>query len=238
MKKTHKIIMLPTEDASHLCKHIRTSGNELSYFQIPEKSHTWRPQHLYILSNDEIKEGDWHYHRDAAGDKHILLKGRDFEPNMKFCSKIIATTDPKLKVKVGLHSMDGTITEVSRSLPQIPQSLIEYYAKHQPEEVELEYEWIKRRRNQYKEDRKYELKIQNNEVVWVEPEEKVCINSCARGTLSHCKENGCEWLKPKETLYTREEVEKLTHDSYLAGALANAKGQDMGDYWKWKKKNL
>jgi hypothetical protein len=231
MKKTHKIIILPTEDASHLCKHIRTSGNELSYFQIPEKSHTWRPQNLYILSDDEIKEGDWYYdsiYQDVVNEKEGNICSK--------CYKIIATTDPKLVFRYkGYEYGTGDKIDAMVYLPQISQSLVKYYAKHQPEEVELEYYTIEEYPNR---DSWHLDTDENNEVVWVEPEEKVCINSCARGTLSHCKENGCEWLKPKETLYTREEVEKLTHDSYLAGALANAKGQDMGDYWKWKKKNL
>jgi hypothetical protein len=69
------------------------------------------------------------------------------------------------------------------------------------------------------------LKLRDNEVVWVEPRTMSIVEY-----MNEQHEVG--------KLYTSEEVEKLTHDSYLAGALANAKGQDMGDYWKWKKKNL
>ncbi len=51
--------------------------------------------------------------------------------------KILATPDPKLR-KIIAGGGEGN-AEIGRFLPQIPQSLIEYYAKHQPEYVELEY---------------------------------------------------------------------------------------------------
>ena len=59
MKKTYKVVMLPTTEASNLC--IDTSCDELNYFTPEGKStlHT-KCQNLYILSDEEIKEGDWY----------------------------------------------------------------------------------------------------------------------------------------------------------------------------------
>jgi hypothetical protein len=235
MKQTHKIVMLSTIDRDSKLWY----SNDGQYMYDPLGVYDAKPQHLYILSDDEIKEGDWYAYKDRFLDGTVKTQ-EDFEQanwNIKQCEanetaytqraqqgknakngicgcyKIIATTDPKLKVKIHLNSMDGTITETSREIPQIPQSLVEYYAKHQPEEVELEYdEWI---------DRPYSLKLKNNEVVFKE-ERPVLLSEIMTG----------------QKLYTHEEVEKLTHTTFLAGALANARGKDMGEYWKWHKENL
>jgi len=58
MKKTHKVVMLATEKASNLCLAdtklvlIKEAKYNLSNIKV---------QHLYIISDDEIKEGDWWY---------------------------------------------------------------------------------------------------------------------------------------------------------------------------------
>ena len=203
MKKTHKIVMLSTEDINGLVKVNGTLRVEKGMFNYPKKLYPdAQQQHLYILSNDEIKEGDWYYDIDTeCFEKAIgydVLSANECED----CYKIIASTDPKL------------------DLPQIPQSLIEYYADHHPEEIELKSIDVRVDPDEPNDMAIFseELKLQDNKVVWVEP-----------------------YVQPNakiEKLYTREEVEKLTHAAYLAGALANARGKDMFEYWKWHKTNL
>lgn len=65
-------------------------------------------QHLYILSNDEIKEGDWCISMNLAYKKPFqctnLLYAKEYN-----CKKILATTDTSLK------------------LPQIPTTFIQQY---------------------------------------------------------------------------------------------------------------
>ena len=53
---------------------------------------TIRPQHLYILSNEEIKESDWVFHLDS---KTIIKYDSDEKANNSY-KKIIATTDKSI----------------------------------------------------------------------------------------------------------------------------------------------
>ena len=241
MKKQHKIVMLPTEDiGALLCEYKDGLSTNLDRL-LPHNN-----KHLYILSDDEIKEGDYIY------DSVINEVNKVFHGTIVIGQdrKIIATTDPKLQVD---NVLDLTLEKFGKKhLPQIPKSLVEYYAKHQPEEVELEYDCQVKAINYGTKDkpekvqnydewttvgelssygllgvqRREKLKLQNNEVVWVEP---------IKGQMALTKVNG---TLQAETLYTSQEVERLTHNAFLAGALANAKDKDMGEYWKWKKKNL
>lgn len=93
--------------------HYVTNGDGLS------------PQHLYILSDDEIKEGDWcielGFNRIFQVEKESLTK--DY---IKNCKKIIATTNTSL----GLSDVGKAgyfIDEFHPILPQPSQSFIEKY---------------------------------------------------------------------------------------------------------------
>jgi hypothetical protein len=120
MKQKKQIIMLPSEKPSQIFK----ASNGLNYY--PKPLHQVIPeqavfQHLYILSDEEIKEGDWYYNNTGRAIeylKHLLPS------DGKYCKKIIATTDPEL------------------NCPQIPQHIIEAYVKKPFDEVEVEYEYL------------------------------------------------------------------------------------------------
>jgi hypothetical protein len=64
MKKTVKVVMLATEKAEDC---LYTSSNKLFYHKgyLPQdylKNHlNGKSYHLYLISNDEIKEGDWYF---------------------------------------------------------------------------------------------------------------------------------------------------------------------------------
>jgi hypothetical protein len=219
-----KIIMLPTEDKFSYIGKYKDTG-DLVYndkTDIPRGE----MQHLYILSDDDIKEGDWVFDGDEVW-RCDDYKEEFKSPYSDEFKKIIATTDPKLKVKVGLHSMDGTITEVSRSLPQIPQSLVEHYAKNQPEEVELEYN-VTYYANPDDNTQIVNLKLQNNEVVWVEPKMTTGFKE-----LDEVLYKGATPSQiVGEKLYTREEVERLCKSAWLHGM--RTEGEKFSD-WKNKK---
>src|SRR3990167_2003097 len=92
--KRCKVVMLSTEKASLLYKQ----GREL-YLKDERfiKDSFWEnrtPQHLYILSDEEIKEGDWmlsHSNVVCQAANSTLVNCVSIE-NTK-CRKIIATTD-------------------------------------------------------------------------------------------------------------------------------------------------
>jgi len=87
-------------------------------------------QHLYILSDEEIKEGDWYINNGVvfrADDK--FDKGNNPNQN-KNNKKIIATTDSSLKTSIfSDDSQDLMKAAVYKEceLAQIPQEFLEHY---------------------------------------------------------------------------------------------------------------
>lgn len=71
----------------------------------------YQPQHLYLVSDMEIKEGDWCYHR--SHEPYTVGKASKQTIMHWGCKKIEATTDKSL------------------GLPLIPQSFIEEYVQKQ-----------------------------------------------------------------------------------------------------------
>ena len=234
MIKKHKIVMLPTEDNSLLGVHNRKgllyAKNEGWCYIV--KHDYIQPQHLYILSDDEIKEGDWIYNKSRNFGKKIYKCQRVSESNDGFpykvsnpikgdeamylnsrTFKVIATNDPKL-TKVDEISGENVWTSL---IPQIPQSFIEYYAKHQPEYVEMEYECINK------------LKLVNNEIVWVEPD-----NELNLATNKFYMERAMKVpVSVEEKLYTREELEGFAfHTAQIC------QGMNDLEIEQWIKENL
>ena len=134
-----KVHMLPTEDTTDII--IRTKGNMQNqpflkrYYGHAMKDMGDYYTHLYFTTDEEIKEGDWIFEMDL---NTINQAGKDynFGFGIKHDRKIIATTDPKLKVITGMAG-SGT----GEPLPQIPQSFIEEYCKAGGiDEVLVEYE--------------------------------------------------------------------------------------------------
>ena len=126
-------------------------------------------QHLYIISNEDIKEGDWYvsYMLDTSDLSNILtvpdtIKKANFnntnefiiEPYSKYCKKIIATTDESLKIDNDITNQTSVIWDKrdiervivgSKSFPKPSDSFIskyieEYNAVRQITKVLVEYE--------------------------------------------------------------------------------------------------
>lgn len=132
MKKTCKVIMLPTDKASKLCLAddnklvLSDKGEDLDYII--------NRQHLYITSDDEIKKGDWTidigckepHGRLTTIDNQTELDRYINADNGYNIKKVIASTDPSL------------------GLPLIPESFIQAYVKAEGkiDEVQVEYEEI------------------------------------------------------------------------------------------------
>lgn len=102
--KEHSVVMLPSEKASGL--DLNPHDNKLSIEKLVFTH--YNPQHLYWLSDEEIKEGDWvlvyyrdkwHLHKtsykDAIG--WIMIGDYTFDQTSEY-KKIIATTNPELNL--------------------------------------------------------------------------------------------------------------------------------------------
>lgn len=133
--KPAKVVMLPTEKASEFYKYEPSNGNNLLYYRKgveSELSINIKPQHLYILSDDEIKEVDWYLgisntiHRATSDGIASLATAT---PRVK---KIITTTDKSLKYNAAKRGNEGDHSILSKCynmqpLPQSSQSFIEKY---------------------------------------------------------------------------------------------------------------
>ncbi|MDB4343465.1 hypothetical protein OAA15_00430 [bacterium] len=144
-----KVVIIPTDKASciHRNKVKTDSGYEyrLTYHETPSKCKNdgllSGNQHLYITSDDEIKEGDWWINFDT----NTIHNGNLFElaNRAPSCKKIIATTDPELNViYTNEEPPTNPVAHFNYNVPQIPQSLIESYCKNPVDKVLVEYESI------------------------------------------------------------------------------------------------
>jgi hypothetical protein len=148
--KRAKVIMLPTKNDSNIKLW---DSNELSLNHQKKTFRTFIFQHLYIISDDKIKEGDWcltglkivrqcngfTYSQDGK-----TLNGYTFTDGtadtFSSCKRIIATTDTSLTTNsiFGIDSFDSSIfggkSEIIKlpnlfKLPQPSKEFIEKYVE-------------------------------------------------------------------------------------------------------------
>ena len=119
--------MLPTNQKSRLFK----GGGSLNYLShAVDDGEGWRsPQHLYIISDDEIKENGTHFYNPHSGQLHISGNHTDYKAvNSNNCKKIIATTDTLLKIEIN-GNRGNLLPDVSFdiNLPQPSKQFIQKY---------------------------------------------------------------------------------------------------------------
>jgi hypothetical protein len=126
--KKRKMVMLPTNE--------KASIGELGYIDFYKsvsilteakllQGGNWLKQHLYILSDEEIKEDDWFYDEFGVTSKIFQRKNSNIYSLPNNVKKIIATTDKSLKI-ADFPELKNT---AYRSLPQPSQQFIEVYIK-------------------------------------------------------------------------------------------------------------
>ena len=158
--KRVQVVVLPIRELSNIS--LSNKHNTLVYNN--DKHDTlsmFTNQHLYIISDDEIKEGDWHLNADknvvTNTIRYTLYKATkiklDFIKKLqekgsdcKFY-KIIATTDTSLINRRQMTFMDEA-TEWIYDLPQPSQQFIEKYIEEYNKgniitDVLVEYETLK-----------------------------------------------------------------------------------------------
>lgn len=144
MKKTFKVVMLPTEKAKNSI--LLNNSNKLTYFKnyltqdYLKNVLNSNSNHLYITSDEEIKEGDWLF---FWNNKELdSYKPEQYQPNKGHVlnngvRKIVATTDKSLNV------IQEDKDPRDWGYPQLPESFIQAYIKAYNEgkpitEVDLE----------------------------------------------------------------------------------------------------
>ena len=112
-----EVIMLPTDDKTILC----LEGNKLTLERCIAVGCQHKFQHLYILSDEKIEEGDWYYHpflKRIVKASHVI----DYREHR---TKIIASTDESLRFNPNVPNF----LLGNESLPQPSQEFIEAYVK-------------------------------------------------------------------------------------------------------------
>jgi hypothetical protein len=111
-----------------------------------------RPQHLYITSDDEIKEGDWFMSAFFSYPIHNIKELRERPEGLGWTTeelnkdfkghKIIATTDTSLKIITGMVG-SGTGVLLPQPSDKFIQAYIDAYNKGEKiEKVLVEYEYF------------------------------------------------------------------------------------------------
>jgi hypothetical protein len=116
MKKKVKVIMLPTEKATHI--ENREHPKEWHIWGDGSISYKGYITHLYIISDDEIKESDWY----LSCISNIIINDNNLK-SIEGDKKVIASTDESL------------------GLPGIPDSFIKKYVEEngKVDEVLIEF---------------------------------------------------------------------------------------------------
>jgi hypothetical protein len=130
MKNIH---LLPTDEPSRLM--IDTIENKL-YLQpiLHKKTINVLPQHIYITSDEEIKEGDWCLCSEELVHKVVEIKSNigiiRFQDGvtevLNACKKIILTTDQEL-IEEGIQAIDDEFLEWFVKNPSCEKVEVEHF---------------------------------------------------------------------------------------------------------------
>ena len=144
MKKSAQVVMLPTNEKAEI-GFLTQKGKErghLVHFDRPMPNILdSENQHLYFLSDEEIKEGDYVI-EDIGG---VVYGPIDRESIVENPKKIIATTDTSLRLTEIVKEDDSIEFPYITSLPQPSQSFIQKFVEEYNKgnvitEVLVEYE--------------------------------------------------------------------------------------------------
>ena len=229
MKKEARVHRLSTEDKSAIIHIAKDTGSLLcgeKYLNEPYPN--LNSFHLYITTDEKIKEGDW-YLWGGAEQKNIyqckVSEAGDLDKLNTECKslakKIIATTDPKLHTN---EIVEEDMHMYKKSLPQIPQSFIKEYCKAGGiDEVLVEYhpkgcsygniilDDLNGDGSYYGDNNKYEVEISRSR--------KEVESYGAKFHDSLLKlDNNCIIIHPvKEKMYSREEFETKLKEAFHIG---------------------
>ena len=199
-----EVVMIATDKRTRIDK-IRNSLR-YSIYLIPSNAFS-EFQHLYIISNEEIKEGDW-YIDDINTIRQSITSDKDYWAVRQDYKKIIATTNTSLYVPI---TQDKPFDELPQPSDSFIKKYIEEYNKGNiitkmlVEYKKATYEdWIKTA-----ETVKDSIKVDSNNTITIKR------------------------LEPE--LYTREEVEILITNAFKAGYERSHSGYPHTDNWSKSK---
>ena len=167
MKKERQVHMLPIFKNGALSVRI-SSGVITPYTQ--DLDELYKPQHLYITSDEKKKVGDWIINKNGDTLMCVSEIGASGLPDW---SKVIASTDPKL---TGNQPKSILMQDF---VSKVPQSFVkEYCEKGGIDKVMVEYELIQYKKKgvgkyNHPEYYEWEPKLIDNTVIITELKEKM-----------------------------------------------------------------
>jgi hypothetical protein len=132
MKKKARVVMLPTEKT---VTNILKTSEGLDYNPFLKTHKRDRYQHLYLISDEEIKEGDWKLINTLGTELSMCIQHKK-GINYAYQAKVIASTD-YLTHEV---STNKRATSYKAELPTFSEDFIKAYVKANGiDEVMVEY---------------------------------------------------------------------------------------------------
>lgn len=129
----YKVVMLPTNEKAKVGEYLVINKEGKLCVWNTDKfgvQNTLPIQHLYFLSDEEIKEGDWYYHFKL---KEIFRLYKDTMHNkafeLEYAKKIIATTDGSLGHEESIYDPRSKTGGRWITLPQPSAPFIEKFVE-------------------------------------------------------------------------------------------------------------
>ena len=237
MKKKAQVIKLIINKPGAAIYHCSNTRD----FFITQGTDADIPYHLYILSDEEIKEGDWYVWLgnkqicQAIGYRETDMDGLNAHVKANDVVKIIATTDKSLVRPLEEWEQIGIAPKGYNQIPQIPEPFIKAYveANGEIDKVMLEYDClasVKMVTTDFSDDKEP-----------IDLTESKCIESKLKTTSN----NEVIIHLPEEKMYSRESMINkineafqqigymITIDTYPDGGIESIEGLD-----KWIEDNL
>ena len=228
MFKKSTVVMLPTNEKTKI--QLTKNYLNITIDEFIADSKFTIGQHLYILSDEEIKEGDWCIMLDSFGNVFSnpqQYNNPETQHLNKRLRKIIATTDKSLSlIKDELSNEIGTNGEVTFDLgynktsllPQPSHSFLEKYVEEYNKgnvikEVMVEYEY-----NGY--STKQDGELTGDYRLKINPKDNTI-------TIRKCKDS-----------WSREEVVHLLECAWNGGAFYGTSKPNSYYFDKWIEENL
>lgn len=139
-KKRCKVVMLPTEDKSpiFICNNMLSLHERNQNILSGKNGFDTIHQHLYVISNDEINEGDWCYHKAS---KTIVKYPKNGFPK-DHALKVIASTDRLVVKETPVRSADSfdlTVYTDKEYIPNIHPLFIQQYVNEYNKDNKIEF---------------------------------------------------------------------------------------------------
>ena len=224
------IHMLPTDGNGALSKCLRgysEEGNRLCFERGQLRMETdghpdwWQSQHLYVTVSEHIERiqvSDWFMHENKpyqlkAINPHnkldFIVSDRGFSVDSNECRKIIATTDPTLRVFTTIGE-DGT--SVTLQIPKLYQLLlIDYCKKGGIGKVLVDYKDVIIDTLTNKEIHYFGFEYDDAVDGGLVVPKKISRLNIKEGNLIH--------LKIETKMYSKKEVEQLCRNAMFTGEL-------------------